>query len=297
MPVTYTPLRYPGGKNILSGYLRDLIRLNGLKDPVYAEPYCGGGGAALNLLLNEHVSEVHLNDLDPAVYAFWRACLHGTDDLCRRIERVPLTMAEWRRQRAVLVKPRGQRIADLGFATLFLNRTNRSGILLGGVIGGKEQTGPWRIDARFNRADLVNKVRQLARFRARIHISRLDALDFLERSSKTFTPNSLTYVDPPYVAQGSSLYQNHYDEADHRAIAAALKRSRTPWVASYDNCALIRELYRDFTHHTYSLRYSAHQHHQGKEIVVLSPLLAEPRYRSPVLAERSRVCIAKRIAS
>jgi DNA adenine methylase len=297
LPVTYTPLRYPGGKNILSGYLRDLIRINGLKDPVYAEPFCGGAGAAMNLLLNEHVSDVYLNDLDPAVYAFWRTCLYRTDDLCKRIERVKLTIAEWKRQRAVLTQHWAHRIGDLGFATIFLNRVNRSGILLGGVIGGQDQAGNWGMDARFNREDLVNKIRQLARFRTRIHVSRLDAMHFLEQRSKTFSANSLTYVDPPYVAKGSSLYENHYDDNDHRDIATVLKRSRTPWVVSYDNCPLIRELYRGLTHHTYSLQYSAHQHRRGKEIIVLSPTLSEPGYRSPLLAERSAVRIARPLAS
>jgi DNA adenine methylase len=292
LPVTYTPLRYPGGKNILSGYLRDVIRVNGLKDPVYAEPYCGGAGAALNLLLNEHVSDIYLNDIDPAVYAFWRTCLYDTDALCRRIEQVPLTITEWKRQRSVLQKQRGRRIGDLGFATLFLNRVNRSGILTGGVIGGIAQTGNWDMGARFNRDDLVNKVRQLARFRDRIHVSRLDAVTFLQERVRGLGANSLTYVDPPYVDKGSSLYKNHYNDDDHREIATVLKGAKTPWVVSYDNCRLIRSLYSEFSHYTYSLNYSAHQHQKGKEIIVLSDGLEEPRYRSPLLATRSRVRIA-----
>lgn len=299
MPVTYTPLRYPGGKNILSGFLRDLIRLNDMRDPVYAEPYCGGAGAAVNLLLNEHVSEIYLNDVDPAVYAFWRTCLFQTDDLCRRVERATLTITEWRRQRAVLDQRWGQRIGDLGFATLYLNRVNRSGILRGGVIGGFDQTGPWGMDARFNRSDLVNKIRQLARFRRRIHVSRLDADEFLQKHQAIIgSPNSLTYVDPPYVKQGSSLYLDHYDDEDHARIAKRLVAAKAMnWVVSYDNCELVRRLYKACTQVTYSLSYSAHQHRTGEEVIILSKSLTAPAYGSPLDAERSRVRIAKPIAS
>ncbi len=291
MPVTYTPLRYPGGKNILAGYLRDVIRVNGLRDPIYAEPFCGGAGAALNLLLHEHVSEIYLNDIDPAVYAFWRTCLHRADALCKRIVSARLDVAEWKRQRAVIVSSRA-RIEDLGFAALYLNRVNRSGILRGGLIGGQDQSGTWKMDARFNREDLVAKVQQLARFKSRIHISRLDAVDFLRAGAKRFGRNSITYVDPPYVEKGASLYENHYGPDDHRKIAKVLRAAPIPWVVSYDDCQVIRELYKGLTSTTYTLRYSAQLHRPGQEIVVLSPTLVGPGYQSPLEATRSTVRLA-----
>ena len=295
MPITYTPLRYPGGKNALAGYLLEVLIKNDIRDATYVEPYCGGAGAALNLLFSEVVSEIYLNDIDPAIYAFWRYCLDAPDELCDRLARVPLTVAQWKKQRRrlddAIVSP------ELAFAVLYLNRVNRSGILRGGLIGGEDQTGDWKMDARFNRKGLAEKIRQVARYRSRIHVFNMDALKFLRRVINPLPGTVFTYIDPPYVEQGHSLYENHYTASDHAVIAKVLQEEMLhPWIASYDRCSLIETLYKARQRLTYTLSYSAQLHQRGREIIVFGPGV-EPPKQTPRQVARSVVTDIARRAS
>jgi len=176
--VHYSPLRYPGGKGKLAGYLKTLIKNNGLLDCEYVEPYCGGAAVALELLLHEYVSRIHINDLSKPIYAFWKSVLHHTDELCRLVRDTPLTVRSWDRQKRILANQNDFPTPTVGFATFFLNRTNRSGILNGGIIGGRDQSGPWKIDARFSRDELVFRIESIAKMRDRIRLTRMDARKF-----------------------------------------------------------------------------------------------------------------------
>ena len=165
----YTPLRYPGGKKRLAPVVMRLLEVNGLKDIEYAEPYAGGASMALTLLFEEYASAIHINDLSRPVYAFWHTVLNEADELCRRIDRVKVTMREWHRQHKIYEQRETADLADLGFAAFFLNRTNRSGIIGGGVIGGKGQGGDWKLDARFTKADLIRRASPHSRAFPRPH--------------------------------------------------------------------------------------------------------------------------------
>lgn len=278
MPATYTPLRYPGGKNALAGFLRDVIKANSLRNPNYVEPYCGGAGAALNLLFSEVVSDIYLNDIDAAVYSFWRFSVTDPEEICDRIASVRLSVREWERQKVRLHSKRPSR--DLAFAALYLNRVNRSGILRGGIIGGRDQTGPWKMDARFNREDLIAKVRHISRHAHRIHVSRMDAVQFARQTAHELSGPSFFYLDPPYVQKGQSLYENHYGEKDHAGIARFLRHELAhPWVVSYDHCPAITRLYRGLERVTYRLNYSAHANNKsGREIIVYGPGVIAPKH-------------------
>ena len=190
-----TPLRYPGGKRRLASVVMRLLDANGLRDIEYVEPYAGSSAIALALLFGEYASVVHINDLSRPVYAFWYSVLNDTDALCDRIQRVDVTIDEWHRQRGVYDNRDAADVDDLGFATLFLNRTNRSGIVSGGVIGGKHQTGNWDLDARFNRDELIRRIKRVGRYRSRIRLYRLDALDFTNTVVPTLR-NAFTFYDP-----------------------------------------------------------------------------------------------------
>ena len=269
-----SPLRYPGGKQILARVTASFIEANGLDGCVYAEPYAGGAGAALSLLYSEHVSKVLLNDADPCVYAFWRSVLTRTDDLLRLVRDTPLTITEWRRQREIYRSRSTESQLRLGFAAFYLNRTNRSGIIKnGGVIGGLTQRGEWKLDARFNRSDLVRRLARVALYKARISVTKMDALRFMrtrvEPIASADPRGVLVYLDPPYYNKGSELYLNYYSPEDHRALASYLRGPRPfRWILTYDRSRPIISLYSWANQFCFKLPYSANRRRDGHEVLI-----------------------------
>ena len=273
-----SPLRYPGGKSCLHGLVAQILRLNRLERAHYAEPYAGGAGLALSLLFGGHISEVHLNDVDRSVWAFWHSVLNDTDALVRRIETSPVDMPEWHRQREVYLHPEDFDDLSLGFATFFLNRTNRSGIIKGaGVIGGLNQTGNYKIDCRFNRPDLVRRIRRIAKYRSRIHLYRSDALNFIDDMDEALPARSFLCIDPPYFNKGSSLYTSFYNPADHLAVSQAVLGLDRPWVLTYDNTPEISHLYKARRQFSFDVNYSVQTKRIGTELLVASKGLKLPR--------------------
>lgn len=272
-----TPLRYPGGKAHLGRFFADLVRVNGLSDGAYVEPYAGGAGVGVSLLLGEYVDAVWINDLDPAVWAFWHSVIHADSELRRRIETTPLSLPERARQKAIYRRGLEAGVLPLGFAFFYLNRTNRSGILDGGAIGGKRQKGEWKIDARFNREELSDRVRRIARYRSRLHLYNDDALIFLQTVLERLPRRSLIYLDPPYYDKGRHLYANYYTTNDHRTIATTVKRLTRPWVVSYDDHYQTRRLYAGYPSRRYRLSYSARDKRQGAEVMFFARDVAVPR--------------------
>jgi len=275
MPVTNSPLRYPGGKTQLSAFVVDLLRANHLYGGVYAEPFAGGAGIAWRLLLNGDMTEVWLNDIDPALFAFWHTVVNNPDPLCERILRTKVTMTQWRRQRKVLFDPESTRL-DLAYATLFLNRTNRSGILKGGVIGGKEQLGNYKLDCRFNKEELVHKIQRIHIYREVIKVTRLDAEKCLMKWSKELPRRGLINIDPPYFAQGKDLYLSFYDPEDHARLAKLVRSLKTPWMLTYDDVPQIEALYAGMPIYRKGLTYYAQVKRRASELLVLAPHLKAP---------------------
>ena len=279
----YTPLRYPGGKGKLVPYLKKLLEANGLVDGVYVEPYAGGAAVAMELLLHEYVRKIYINDISDGVAAFWRSVLDDTDALCASIISAKLTMDEWRRQREIQL--RGEQVDDraLGFSTFYLNRTNRSGILNAGVIGGKEQLGTWKMDARFNAPDLVKRIHAIARIRNRIEFHQLDAISFINTVTPKLPEKSLIYLDPPYYVKGSDLYLHHYQHADHVKVASKVAKLKSKnWIVSYDTAPEVQPLYSKFRNIVYGLSYSAQERYKGAEIMFFSDSLIIPAAIGPM---------------
>jgi DNA adenine methylase len=269
-----SPLRYPGGKWRISKYFERVITLNRLSKCPYVEPYAGGASLALSLLLNNQVSEIHLNDLDFAIHSFWSSILRRTKDFLDLLDSTEVTTDEWYRQKEVYRNPKSDDLS-LGFATFFLNRTNYSGILNGGMIGGEKQSGVWKLDARFNRIELRCRIERIAKMRSRIHVSHSDAMIFLRDGS--FDSDCLIYLDPPYYTKGNRLYHNSYRYEDHLKVSQTIMKLKSPWVVSYDDVPEIRDLYRGTRSRRLSLLHTARSARAGFEVLFFGPGLRIPR--------------------
>lgn len=273
----YTPLRYPGGKGKLSYFLKDVIEQNSLNDGAYAEPYAGGAGVALELLLEEYVRKIYINDADYAIYAFWSSVVDDTDNLCKLISAAKINMEEWSFHRYVISNPSEFTKLEVGFSAFFLNRTNRSGILKAGVIGGKAQSGKWKMDVRFNRCDLISRIENIANYNQRIVVTNLDALSFMDSMAKADKNKTLLYLDPPYYIKGQGLYRNFYEHDDHVLVMEKLREINFPkWLVSYDNAKEIKDIYSGFPQVEYSLQYTAQQKKSGEEVMIFSPGISIP---------------------
>lgn len=266
MPITYTPIRYPGGKSKIYPLIDSIIDESGLECCTYAEAYCGGAGLAIKLLLLGRVSRVVLNDIDPAVYSIWDAVVNHPDELCSFVEDVELTIDEWKSQRGVYVSSNGPSL-ELGKAAFYLNRTNRSGILRGGPIGGMSQSGKYGLDARFNRDVLCRKIRSIAARSDAIELHNMDACDFID-SVLSGIDRLFANFDPPYVVKGPGLYENSYTEDDHREVAKKITECEFPWIVTYDDAPLISELYSGFDRYRISIGYSAASAKKGTEVMI-----------------------------
>ncbi|MDH7790745.1 DNA adenine methylase [Ochrobactrum sp. AN78] len=263
-----TPLRYPGGKAKFSPYIKCLMKEYQLVGGHYVEPFAGGAGVALEVLFSKHSTDIHINDIDPAIYDFWNSLVNQTDDFLRLLNDTEVTVSEWHKQKAILDNPQEYSRLDHGFAALFLNRTNRSGILKAGIIGGKAQTGAYKIDARFQKKNLIRKIEKIAEYSSRIHTYNLDAVDFLRKIDRIIPDKSLIYLDPPYYVKGQGLYRNYYTHEDHVEIQQALINVKNKWIVSYDNCDEIRDLYSSYRQDEYLLNYSAYHKKKGAEVMI-----------------------------
>lgn len=276
-----TPLRYPGGKSVITPFIEELLEINSMKNAAYAEPYAGGAGAAINLLLRNKVDTIKINDASIAIYSFWYFLIAETEKFIKLIESTEVTLEEWQRQRAIFKTSLVPNF-ELGFATFFLSRTNRSGILSAGPIGGQDpllqDNANYKLNCRFNKKILIDKIRKITERRENIFVTNHDALQFLKNISDN---NTLVYLDPPYYKQGKALYLNYYKHKDHVELSSYLKETNNfKWLLSYDNVDEIRQLYSAFNLYKFNLYYTAHDVKKGCELLTHSKDLFLPKQLS-----------------
>jgi DNA adenine methylase len=236
------------------------------------EPFAGGAGAALALLFLEKVDKIVINDLDRAIYSFWKSAIFNSSKFIKKIQSTPVTIKEREKQKAIYINPKSKEF-ELGFATFFLNRTNMSGILNGGPIGGAKQKGNYKIDARFNKEKLAEKIHQLSLYKNRISVFNDDGVKLIHRYLNQ--KNAFIYLDPPYFEKGAALYLNHYKKDNHEMLAKQLNQNADAfWLLTYDDKKEIKDLYEDRKIVKFSLNYNAYESRKGKEIMILSDALA-----------------------
>jgi DNA adenine methylase len=277
----YSPLRYPGGKNKLSAFIAKICIDNNINGH-YVEPYSGGASVALFLLLEGFVEKITLNDRDRSIYAFWHSVLNKTNQLCELIESAELTIDEWRNQREIQSNKKTSDLLQLGFSTFYLNRTNRSGIINAGVMGGIHQNGNYLMDCRFNKTDLIERIRKIAKKRNQIRLYKKDAIKLIDKiQNESNNENVVFYFDPPYYLKASSLYMNHYEDKNHKIVSEKIKSIKNiKWIVSYDNVPEIRELYSDCQKKEFSFKHTAYEIRDGKEILFFSENISQPKIKN-----------------
>ena len=264
-----SPLRYPGGKAKLYPLIREIILKNMSGDITYCEPFAGGSGLALKLLGNQDVSTIHINDYDFAIYAFWISILNETEKFCEKIRKTKIDIYEWRIQKSIYLSKDKHNLFDVGFATFFLNRTNVSGIINGGVMGGIKQTGKYKINCRFNKEQLINQIKDMEEYREKIQVSNYNVFDLIK--SKDFKiENLFVYFDPPYVKKGRQLYKNSFNINDHILLSQLIMKLNEKFIITYDNHEIIKKLYKELTYGSIDINYSAGTKRKAEELLILS---------------------------
>ena len=272
-----SPLRFPGGKTSLYPVVASILQSNGLKRRHYAEPFAGGCGLALALLYGGHVSDIHINDIDASIWAFWHSVLHHTEEVVDKIAHTPITLEEWQRQRAIYLLQDCEDSLALGFSAFFLNRTNRSGIINGaGVIGGLSQNGPYKMDCRFNRDELIRRIQRVAKYRRRIKLTRQDAIEFVAEASEQLPATTFFCIDPPYFCKGADLYLNYYKRENHLSLASMVLELKNPWIVTYDNDPAIAQMYIGRRQFEFDISYSVETKRIGTELMIASKGLRIP---------------------
>ena len=271
MRLYYSPLRYPGGKRKLARFIAAVCRIHGI-DGHYVEPYVGGAAVGLELLFTKQVREITINDLDRSIYAFWISATRYPNELCQKIRDTEVNIKNWKKAKEIQTNKMRANIIDLGFSTFFLNRTNYSGIINGGILGGKNQDGPNKIDCRFNKNVLIERIMQISEHSTQIHVYKKDAMKLVEYLSDRYVGNNmLYYFDPPYYSKGAYLYMNHYHKSDHQKISNAIKKiSRAKWIVSYDNVSEITQCYSGCVNHKYAPYHTARSSRIGSEVIFFS---------------------------
>ncbi|WP_455723445.1 DNA adenine methylase [Dysosmobacter welbionis] len=277
MPTTPSPLRYPGGKTKLYGYVRNILEANELLGETYIEPFAGGAGLAFKLLLNGDVRRILINDYDPAIFAFWNCVLNRTDELCKLIQSADISIPTWMAQKELYENQENADELSLAFATFFLNRTNVSGVIKGGIIGGLQQNGNYSIAARFKKESLVRKIQKIAEKKSQIIISNDDAFNFIQKQNLRHYYKVFINFDPPYVKKGAKLYKNAFTEDDHRNLSNLIHQCNRKWIVTYDVCPLVAELYQPYRRSELDITYSVNGSRKAKEYIFFSNNLILPQ--------------------
>ncbi len=279
-----SPLRYPGGKASLSRYIADVLESNLLTSCTFYEPYVGGGSISLELLERGSITKAVWLEKDPLVFAFWHCLLHQGYELYDEIESLDITIEKWKSLlsfRDVREPPEcDEELLNLGVAGLFFNRTNFSGILKAGPIGGRSQLSDYSLDCRFKKDRMLGLIKYLyEKYSGHIEIYYGDALTFLEaRRCEILNSFSFVYIDPPYYKKGKNLYRYYYTDEDHTRLANHITSQSYPWLVSYDDDLFIRNLYKNSEIQPIYLDYTAYTSRKGMELLISNLEIPPPVY-------------------
>lgn len=279
-----SPLRYPGGKYKLYSYVAETVKINNCN--TYVEPFCGGAAVALALLFNNVVNEIIINDYDYTIYCFWDSVLNKTKELVDLVQKTEVNIQEWHKQKEIRNNLDSYSPLEIGFSTLFLNRTNRSGIIdKAGPIGGLTQQGRYLIDCRFNKTRLISQIYKIAAYKKYIHLYNLEALEFIDRVVQR-RRKEFIFFDPPYYGKGPGLYTDFYSHGDHVNLANAILKQlkNRKWIVTYDNVHAVKSMYSKVNSIEYELQYTLQEKRVDSEIMFFSRNTIRPADESKYIS-------------
>lgn len=289
-PVPVSPLRYPGGKALLAGYISDILEAHLLVGCTFYEPYLGGASVSLELLGKGCISSAVWVERDPLVYAFWHSALSDPDGLCAAIDDLDISIEIWQEfqhYRDVL-NPKSKKftLLELGIAGLFFNRTNFSGILGAGPIGGRNQSSKYGIDCRFNKTRIMEQIQSVSAYSDLIDLHYGDAVKFMRENSQAISTGfNFVYIDPPYYSQGKKLYRYFYEDQHHVELANFIGQQGYPWLVSYDDHPRIKELYAQNKIQPIYLDYNVKASRRATELLISNIEIPPPVYQIPVMVD------------
>lgn len=249
MSASINPLRYPGAKRSLSNYVNNLIQANHLQGCRFYEPYAGSAAVGLELLQRGVIGTLVLCEKDVLISAMWSCIFDQTDELCDLIHCTPVSIETWHElehyRRVTDINEYS--LIELGFAGIFFNRTNFSGIIKANPIGGMRQESEYKIDCRFNKNKIIGIIEKISEYRNRVEVFCGDALKFMRTQQNHFLREScFAYFDPPYYEKGAKIYRHYYRNYDHINLCNYVRSvQHLDWLISYDDTPFICALYGD----------------------------------------------------
>jgi len=281
-----SPLRYPGSKKRLVLYLYEIIKYNKLNPNVLVEPFVGGGNIALHFLLNGIVNKIIIADKDKLIYSFWEVLFSNPDYLIDFIKRVKIDLDTFYKYKEIARNSEYCEKERLAEACIYLNRTSFSGIMTDrvGPLGGKNQQSQYKIDCRFNKEGLIEKIKYISAFRRSVIVLSSDWRDTIQYGqdwaiNKKRLNRLFFYFDPPFFHKANDLYRCYFNKEEHKRFYKEIIRLNYDWVLSYDNATEIRELYSNEKYITMHIEvpYSINSHAKRIEKELIITPLALPR--------------------
>lgn len=252
--ISTSPLRYPGSKQKFCSTLYEIMRANNLKPSLFIEPFAGGASVSLFMLQHNYVEKIALIEKDPLVASFWHTVFFNSEWLIKEIKKLNISLEEWHYFKKY--KPRTKKTQAL--KCLFLNRTNFSGILKAGPIGGQKQISEYKINCRFNKNAIIEKIKILSQYKDRVlFVDEGDYRDSLDKRKKYINESTFIYFDPPYVNKAKDLYNFYFKEQDHLNLKKLIKSLNSYWLLSYDYEPPLSDLYKNFAQYGFfDIRYT-----------------------------------------
>jgi len=255
-----SPLRYPGGKTRACKIIeQELIKYTDLtKYSTIKSPFFGGGSFEF-FLQNKYGLEIIANDKFKPLYQFWQSAKTEKQPLCTLLTSLrPCSKEKFKEYRECIMELSDPLTQAAQYFTI--NRCSFSGATLSG--GFSQQSA----NKRFTESSIV-----------RVQNLDLSKASFYNQDFTTFLAmdhsDALVFLDPPYyLEKGSKLYGKNGDMHEsfaHDSLAKLLKKKNN-WILCYNDCAYIRDLYKENTIVSVDWSYGMNKTKKSSEILILS---------------------------